>query len=185
MMASPPLTEPGKTYRPAEDRGRNRFLLGAVAVLAIALVSLGAWTAYDQISDSSTVPVEITELIDEYVSAWEARDEAAFRGMVTPDFLLTEYIYEIEDGETSLYNHVSDDIDNAVRVNFLFEWEIEQLVEPSITGDGPWFVSVGQKWVQNNWHQDGMSTFSIVNDGGTMKISSHYWTALRYLVLPD
>lgn len=180
------LTErPSQTDRQSEPRDRNRLLVGAVVVLAIALVGLGAWTVYYQIADTPDVPAEITELVDEYVAAWEARDEAAVRGMVTADFLLTEYIYEVEGGETSLYNHVIDDIDNLVRVGFLFEWEIEQLGDPTITGDGPWFVSVGQKWVQNNWHQDGMSTFAIVNDGGTMKISSHYWTSLRYLVLPD
>jgi hypothetical protein len=132
------------------------------------------------------MPVEIEQLLDDYLRAWEEKDEAAIRAATTNDFVITEYIYEESDvaGTTAveLYEHISDDIDGVVRQGFRYDWENEQVGQALVTGDGPWVVSVEENWIYYNRHYDGTANYVIVEEDGSLKIANHYWSGFSTLV---
>jgi hypothetical protein len=43
------------------------------------------------------MPAEIEQLLDDYLNAWEEKDEAAIRAATTEDFVINEYIYQALD----------------------------------------------------------------------------------------
>jgi hypothetical protein len=52
----------------------------------------------------------------------------------------------------------------------------EQVGDNLVVGDGPWVVSVNENWMETELRFDGTATYVIVEQDGTMKIASHYWT---------
>ncbi len=171
--------------RPPEAPRRGRLLPVAVVILTLAVMALGAWIIYDATrSPSSALTPEIEQLLDDYLLAWENQDASALRATVTEDYLLNEYIYEVGEDGVSMVERVEDDVRGVITLGFLFEWQTEQVGEAIVTGDGPWFVSVGENWVTpKGWfftRYDGMASYVIVDDGGTLKIANHSWAGLRY-----
>jgi hypothetical protein len=132
------------------------------------------------------MPAEIEQLLDNYLNAWEEKDEAAIRAATTEDFVINEYIYQALDvagtDVIELYEHISDDIDGVVRHGFGYDWENEQVGRPLITGDGPWVVSVEENWIYYNRHYDGTASYVIVEEDGIPKIANHYWSGFSTLV---
>ena len=131
------------------------------------------------------VPAGIGKLIDDYLRAWEERDEAAVRAAVAQRFLINEYIYEKGRPATPdrvfLKEHITDDVDGVVAVGFQYEWRNEQVGKAIFTGDGPWFVSVEEHWIEGAFRLEGMANYTIVDDDGVLKIANHYWAGLQVL----
>ncbi len=172
--------------RPASRNSRgNRFLITLVVVLVVIAGGLGGWVLYDQTRESTTaMSDEIAQVIDDYLNAIMARDEAAFREVVTEDYLLSEHVFITGPDGTVLDDNVSGAAMHVVRLTFTFEWEVEQPGEALVTGENPWMVSVRENWVKPRGfltdHRDGIATYVIVDEGGTLKIADHYWSGIRY-----
>jgi hypothetical protein len=155
-------------------RGR-RFLVIALVVLALAVVGLGTRVISDQATTG--VDEEIQQLLDDYLTAWEVRDEAAVRSATTEDFVLKEYAYA--DSPFGVSYRVDDDINGLVNVGFGYVWTNEQVGDPIVTGEGPWFVSVEEIWEGSARYLEGQATYTIVEVDGVLKIAYHYWAGLE------
>lgn len=175
----------------ARARKRDRFLIATVVVLAVALLGVGAWVIYDLATVSDTansdtaIPAEVEQVLNDYNSAWEQNDANAFRTLVTDDYILSLSFY-VEDGMSETYaDRFSQSASDAARdVEFGREWRIEQFGEPIATGDGPWFITVGQNWVglengQDIFLDDGTASYAIVEVDGTLKVANHTWVGHR------
>ena len=164
------------------DRGtRRRPWVATVTVLFLVLAALAAWAVYNQISEES-LPAEIEQLLDDYLVAWENGDEVALREVATEDFVINEYQYlDHQAGDRRgayLYEHVNDDLNGVALIGLAMEWQTEQVGSAIVTGDGPWFVSVGENWTSGGSHYAGTATYVIVDRGSGLRIASHYWAGL-------
>ncbi len=169
--------------RPTEVGGPKHFVNGkwflmiAAAVLAVVLVGLGSRVIGE---DTSSRDGEIDELLDNYLEAWEAKDEAAVRSATTGDFVLNEFAYTHDlEGEVELYYRIDDDIDGLVSEGFGYDWSVEHVGDSTVTGEGPWFVSVEETWKQTLFNYEGQANYTIVEVDGELKIANHYWAGLR------
>ena len=172
-------TDPSTT---TASRSRTGLWI-TIAVLAVALLALGAWVVVDWTSTSSSeVPDDIEALIDDYLAAWEAQDEAAMRALVTTDFVVNEYYYQASIDRTFLTSTITDDLEGVVNVGFSPNrmWTTEQVGEPIIVGEGPWFVAIGENWILDTSRADGMAHYVIVEENGELKIANHYWAGEEY-----
>ena len=181
------MTAPTDRPKEAGDlkkvEGRNRFLVITVIVMAVALVGLGTWVIYDQATTG--VDGEIQQVLDDYLAAWEARDEAAVRSVTTEDFVINEYLYHDDRIRGfGLSGIESGDIDDVVNLGFDTAWTNEHVGDPIVTGEGPWFVSVEENWEGTAAREEGQANYTIVEVDGVLKIANHYWAGLRSPLFP-
>jgi len=167
------------TSRPEEvDDGRLkkandrvRFLTTTVIVLAAALMGLGAWAVYDQTTAPETVPEEIQTLIDDYLDAFNNYDGEAFLELVT-----TDYAQDMASHPISLVQQAAEAVEMMKGMKER-DWQETQIGEPMMIGDGPWFVSVAERHTATSGYgpggANGISTFTIVDDGGSLKVARH------------
>ena len=154
-----------------QARSRIRFLSVTVVVLAVALIGLGAWVFFDQTEESETaVTEEIQAVIDTYLAAWNSYDGEAFIELVTSDYAL-----DMTSRPTSMILQAQEtsELINGLAAR---DWKEAVIGEPSMTGDGPWFVSVVEHFTAPDYGPqgaDGVSTFTIVDDDGTLKVARH------------
>ena len=47
-----------------------------------------------------------------------------------------------------------------------------------VTGDGPWFVSVGENGTWLDSHLEGSANYVVVEREGELRIANHYWSGL-------
>ncbi len=181
MTSVKPPIEEASTGQPSVSRNGLRALIATILALAVMVIALGAWIAYDQTTQAA-VPTEIEQLLDDYLAAWEARDEAAFRSVVTEDFVINEYIYHDDPIRGfGLSEHIRGDIDAVVNLAFNSAWTNEQVGDPIVTGEGPWFVSVEENWQGTAVREEGQANYTIVEVDGVLKIANHYWAGLILL----
>jgi hypothetical protein len=158
-------TGPGPLERPT-----RRVLLGVVVVLIVALVGLSAWTIVDRTSTADTaVTEEIQQLLDDYHIAWNTWDGDAYRALVTEDGV------HVIPGRTMSAAQQAIIVDGLERVG----WHVEVIGEPIMTGDGPWYVAQANLLTANTYPDEGLrglSTFTIVDEDGTLRISRHVYT---------
>jgi len=148
-------------------RGRLRGLSIAVVVMAIALLGLGAWVVYDFVTDGQTAPTgEVQALLDDYTAAWNDHDGAAFLELVTEN-----YTFSSGSMETSAEGQ-------AMLIRGYSNIDIERIGQPIMVGDGPWDVVVANRLNNTNadTYEEGISFFVIVDQDGTLLVSSHDWT---------
>ena len=146
-------------------------------VLAVIVVALGGALLYMATSaddDQAGPPVEVQTLIDDFVVAMETADYEAMQALVTDRF--RRPFYE-GDPDGVAYR----DVWNIEAFTFLetetTRFDIESVGDPIARGDGPWFVSVAQDWVDTSngdWFEV-IYTFAVVDDDGTLKIDDAYW----------
>lgn len=165
--------------------GSSRLLVALVVALVVIAGGLGGWVLYDQTRETATaLSDEIAQVLDDYLRAFEERDEAALTEVVTEDYLLTQHVYETGPDGLVLEDTYSQALTHVLGLSFLFEWEVEHLGEALVVGENPWMVSVEENWVTPKGflvdHRDGVASYVIVDEGGTLKIADHYWTGLRY-----
>jgi hypothetical protein len=116
---------------------------------------------------------EIEALIEAYLASWETKDEQALRASVTDDFVIHEYIYSA--GTGGLYEIIDDDADGIVSEGFGYDWENEIIGDSVVSGNGPWLVRHRQSWQEQANRYDGIATYDVVDDDGTLKIARHSW----------
>lgn len=175
---------PSRNLAGAAEPQRRRLLITVVAV-SLLLVAAAAWVLIDRANQSeSDIETRIESLFGEYLRAWEEHDAEGFRAVVTNDFVINEYYYQVAGDRVFMTEHIDEDLDGVVNVglNASRQWRPEQTGEPLIVGDGPWFVSIEEDWVletyngrPNDLRGDGTSTYVVIDEGGTLKIANQFW----------
>lgn len=170
----------------------QKFIIGLVAA-AIALVA--GLAAIGNGSESVSDEVNITDQPAETTSTTAATTTTA-RVFTDPSAVLDEYIRTYEEGDGSAffatvasnYRFIggaqvtavtgADQIRNVNGLEGL-NWVLERIGETTITGDGPFEISFEHRITADNYGPDGRvgtSTFTIVEDGGTLKVSRHVYS---------
>lgn len=151
-------------------RPSRRTLVVLIAVLAAAVLGLGAWLVVERNSTTDTaITGEVQQLLDEYYDAWNTWDGDAYLELVTDDgsFAVT--------GRTTSTAQQATIIEGLERV----DWHVETIGDPIMVGDGPWYVTQADHLTGDAYpdsgHQ-GISTFTVVDDAGTLRISHHVYT---------
>lgn len=156
----------------APDRSRSRLLKVMVAVLAVVVLALGAVVLYELASgDESAMPADVQQVLDDYYDAWETEDRDALRALVTDDVAFVKHVYKPDGGQYS----VASDADRFGSRLGQTDYTIENFDSPIVTGDGPWFVSVGESWISVFSRYDGTANYMIVEEDGALLIARHHW----------
>lgn len=148
----------------ARLRGRIRNMTIAIVVMAVALIGLGAWVVYDIVTESDTaVSADIETLLDDYTTAWNSHDGDAFRALVADN-----YVHEYA-GMTSTVDDVAANIETGT----VYQTVVEKIGEPIQYGDGPYIVAQANHLTSSTTQLDGISVFTIVQNGDAYMIQSH------------
>lgn len=154
----------------APERPSRRALIGLILVLAAIVAGLGTWLLVERTSTPETaITDEVERLLDDYYDAWNTWDGDAYLQLVTDDgsFVMT--------GRTTTTTQQAIVIEGLRR----FDWHVEPIGEPIMVGDGPWYVTQADHLTAVGYpdggHQ-GISTFTIVDDTGTLRVSRHVYT---------
>jgi hypothetical protein len=105
------------------------------------------------------------------------QDPDAWYATVTDDYFLRQYIYGFET-QTLWTDWVQEEDapnESAYRIEFRDKVVPTSGEEWIVTGDGPWFVSMGQSWASEIVEWDGSTTYVVVDRDGTMKVASVYY----------
>ncbi len=145
---------------------RNRGLGIAIVVLAILVLALGAWTIYDFSQGAATAPSsEMTQLLDDYDTAWNNYDGEAFLALTTAGYKFT-----------TAGGREFRELDQAFAIGNtlpMFAWRFENQGEPIVTGHGPWYVSTPIQTTTNIREADGHSILTVVDIDGVLQVSDH------------
>jgi len=156
-----------------EDAQRNNhWLIGAVVVLAIALLALGAWVVYDQAQTADTAGSDaVIEMLDDYRAAWNEYDGDAFMALTAEDYVLVSSGGE----EVARTMQASTIRGFAKGINF----QVEQIGDPVVVGDGPYYVAVANRLDSDAYEGDlvdhvVISTFVVVETADGLKVAEHH-----------
>lgn len=167
-------TRSGPEQTPSTDSRAQRpgrgLLMGLVVVLTAAVIGLAAWVIIDRTSTSDTaVTDDVRELLDAYYTAWNTADGDAYLELVTEDG-----VFVTSDGADSVATQAAS-IDSLGP----YDWRVEGVGEPIMTGDGPWYVAQVDHLTAKMYPEEGylgISTFTIVEEDGTLLIERHVYT---------
>jgi hypothetical protein len=160
-------------------KGRNRVLLIVVVVLALVVAGLVVWVIYDAATepDTGATASEIEQVMEDYRTAWDEQDPEAFGVLATDDVILHEYIYRaVDDGYTAQNFSFSGDRAASLVGS---GWQIEHGDEAIVVGEGPWFVTVAETWVNEDTTNDGTANYVLVEQDGTLKVANAYWVGFE------
>jgi hypothetical protein len=158
--------------------GRRRGPLLALVAVVVVLLSIGGLTWLLRpidISDTADlaaptdpdIGMRIDQMLDDFLASAYKYDEDAFAALITDDFVG----YRIDRSGT---------IETYERVFPSTVYWPERLGDPIVIGEGPWVVSQA---VEVDWQVDrpgpapfrpvqGVFTWTIVDDGGTLRIAN-------------
>lgn len=142
---------------------KNRIsVLAAVIALPFSMVACSS-------DDATTVPSEVQSAVDSYLASWNEYDADAFRAVVTDDYVFTNS----NTGATADVDAQATVIDGTLEG---IGWNAED-VDLLVAGDGPYYVAVLNTLTSNSSPDgvDGMSTVTIIDDGGELKVSEHIY----------
>jgi hypothetical protein len=137
-------------------------ILAVAAALVLPLTFIGC----SDDDASSTVPSDVETVIDTYSQAWSDYDSEAFLAIVTDD-----YRHVSENGEFDATEQAA-----AFQGGRSLNFTAERTGDLIGTGDGPYYVAQGNLLKGGGFPTDGVvgiSTFTVVDDGGTLKVSEH------------
>lgn len=119
-VRQPPPVTPSPTLGPV------------VGILAIVLVVLGAWIIYDFVQESALAPAaEISELVDDYVAAWNEYDGESFLETTRQGYTFTSSAAGTFDRDDQ-----AQIVETDLRAS---AWQMTMLDDPLVVGDGPWY----------------------------------------------
>ena len=152
----------GRTEHP--DKG-NRTLTAIVIALTLALVGLGAWVIIDRSSTPDTaLSTDVAQVWDDYTDAWSNYDGDAFLELTTDD-----YTFVSEMGTAGPASQAA-----FINGSGRYDWRVTRVGEPTMAGDGPWFVSQVNRIEDNrSGPVEGISVLTIVDDGGVLRVANH------------
>jgi hypothetical protein len=149
----------------------------------VALIATSSCSSSDSSSDSgSELPADVAQVVDDYINAITDEDLDAWRGTITDDFVHRRGVY----GNVSQERLEEESYDEAAsgyahRIEFYeTSQEYEQVGDLFVTGDGPWFVTIRQRWIvhfePDKTLYEGNATFVVVERDGVMKVAAEYST---------
>ena len=144
---------------------KNRILTAA-AVLVLPLAFIGC---SDDDSDSG-VPDDVQTVLDTYTQAWNDYDSEAFLVVVTDD-----YRFMSETGEFDAIEQAE-----AIAASRSLNISVESQGDLIGAGDGPYYVAEVAVIKGGTFPADGIdgiNTITVIDDGGTLKVSEHIFTA--------
>lgn len=145
----------------------NRILLITAIVLGLLAIGFAAWAVYGLNTEpDNAVSTEIQSLVDDYEAAWNNYDGDAFLALVTDDFR-----GDYGSGEIGAAYQASE-------INYMlgnYDWSIERIGDPTMSGDGPWYVVTTQRLTNTTGTSHGVSVLTVVDDGGMLRIAEHLW----------
>ena len=151
----------------------------------VALIATSSCSSSDSSSDSgSELPADVAQVVDDYINAITAQDAEAWRETITDDFINRRGLYG--KGNQERFDEVSyEETANpyANRIEFAPALEYEQVGDLLVTGDGPWFVTIHQRWPDADKDKpgpmigfEGNATYVVVERDGVMKVAAEYFT---------
>ena len=164
-----------QSVRTERHRPANRGLIVAVAVLVVAAFALGLWLVRDSSTGTSTSGAQ--QVIEVYNEAWARNDRDALLAVVTDDFL--EEYRRYAPGDQVIAGTASFGAFEAARNAQYYDYVIEVTGDAIVVGDGPWFVSVAEAQYGEGDFYDGIATYVVVDEDGTLKLASKSWSGLR------
>lgn len=133
---------------------------------------VGAWIIYDFVQDSAFSPTsEISELVDDYVAAWNEYDGEAFLNTTREGYTFTSNITGTFDRDQQLYA-----IENTLPGR---GWQMEILDDPIVVGRSPWyFVSFpAQRKATLGGLNEGVIVLNVYEtDEGELPVADHIYT---------
>ncbi len=144
-------------------RRTNHWLTGAVIVLALALVAMGAWVAYDASSEPVTAATnEVQSLYDDYLAAWTTGDTDAFSDATTEGFVQYSFGNELDR--------------SVVAMNVASGIDVELVGDLVMIADGTnYYVAAVEKITFGASDFEGVSAYRLVPTPEGLKISEHTW----------
>ena len=149
----------------------------------VALIATSSCSSSDSSSDSGTgSPADVPQVVDDYINAITAQDVDAWRETVTDDYIHRRGIYFPETQKRWEDDSYEEDTADpyALRIEFWGSIEYEQVGDPIVTGDGPWYVTIPQRWIErsepDNLAWEGNGTYVVVERDGVMKVAAEYFT---------
>jgi hypothetical protein len=142
---------------------KNRIPLLA-AVVGLPFVSL----ACSDDEPANAVPDDVGSVVQEYAASWNDYDSEAFLELVTAD-----YVFISEGSETDREAQAGIIGDGALSTIGFF---VEDVGDSIAIGDGPYYVASTQTLDTDGGTVEGISTVTVVDDGGELKVSEHIWT---------
>ncbi|MDJ0791560.1 MAG: hypothetical protein QNJ71_06660 [Acidimicrobiia bacterium] len=146
-----------------------------IGVLLLVVAALTAWIVVDQTrSEDAAVPEDIEQLINDYLRAYQDQDEAAIRSLSKPSFTVDMNVYAWAAGTLTRVDRVESDIEQLFENWYPIDPTVELLGPMSMEGDadGPWFVAVGERWLDvGGWGESGMSIYVVVEEKGELLVA--------------
>jgi len=147
---------------------RIRGLGWLAGILAVAAIALGAWLFAElSSSDGASLPSEVQAAYDGYTAGWAAHSGPEAIAFTTDDFIFFNGVQELNRVTAAQTITYSRTIDFRVEV-----------IDSIATGDGPYYLTMTETvyFATSPEGLNGVSTYTIVNDGGTWKIQRHEFT---------
>ena len=163
-------------------------MAAVIVALAVVFVGLAGWLVVDRAT--SGLPSEVEGVIDDYLRAYVAHDEATIRAVTTDDFRLTIHDYYEQLGlEGDLVRYLTSETLTHV-IHTTDDWEPVQLGRSIVEGSDPWFVAVEETWnlCQNRdlatgsceyaIPEEGVAVYVVVEEDGSLRIAEHIFAGL-------
>ncbi len=157
---------------------RNRFLVISVVLLGVVAIGLG-FLAFAGNSGSAP-PADVMQVVDDYNNAILDQDPVAWEATITDDWYYGSNYYgqrgflDVESSEPTITSYKG--------MMEFYEWSYEPITEAISSGDGPWIVTMQQRWINesanagNRIAHDGFSTYVVIDQQGVKRVSAAYWT---------
>lgn len=128
-------------------------------------------TAESTTTTAARIFTDPAAVLDEYIRTYEEGDGAAFRSIVT-----REYRFLFVGGGAQVT--ATDQTRNVSNLAGL-SWSLEPIGDVTTTGDGPYEITLEHRITADNYGPEGRvgtSTFTIIDDEGTLKVSRHVYS---------
>jgi hypothetical protein len=150
----------------------------------VALIATSSCSSSDSSSDSgSELPADAEQVIRDNVQAQLDGDLEAWQETVTDDFVHRRGAYgdvSQERLEWESYDEAASGFEHRLEF-YPTILEYEQVGDFFVTGDGPWIVTIRQRWIAHFepdkalW--EGNTNYVVVERGGVMKVAAEYSTS--------
>jgi hypothetical protein len=160
-----------------------------LAVVVLLLTGASSCSSSESSSDSgSELPADVAQVVEDYINALTAPDVDAWRATITDDFVNRRGVYSPGTQirwERDSYEEAADGY--AFRIEFYgCCLEYEQLGDPFVTGAGPWYVTIRQRWIAppepDRIVWEGNVTYVVVERDGVMKVAAEYFVGTMGLL---
>jgi len=142
-----------------------------IAVLAAALALPFSAVACSDDEPANAVPDDVWAVVEDYTQAWNDYDGEAFRSVVTEDYHFVTG--GMETGVEAQANLISTALSSQ-------DWAAETVGDPIVAGDGPYYVAITNQLTSASSPDgvEGMSTVTVVDDNGALKVSEHVYEGM-------